>query len=241
VQPVSFESAELFRWSGQDVDRDLGKAYDALNRREPVDAKHDTNADFLLRTAMDAQVSSDLIRKAVAVKPLVTYPTGPAAELGRQLQMVASMIRANLKTRVYYVTLGGFDTHAQQGGQNGRHANLLRGFAESTKAFYDDLKKQGNDGRVLTLVFSEFGRRVGQNASQGTDHGTAAPMFLVGPMVKPGVLTPHPSMKDLDEGDLKFTTDFRSVYAGVLKGWLKADADEVLGKQKARAMDVVKA
>lgn len=240
VQPVSFESAELFRWTGQDVDRDLAKSYDALNRREPLNAGRDTNADFLLRTAMDAQVSSDLIRKAVSVKPLVTYPTGPAAELGRQLQMVASMIRANLKTRVYYVTLGSFDTHAQQGGQNGRHANLLKGFADATKAFYEDLKKQGNDGRVLTMVFSEFGRRVGQNASQGTDHGTAAPMFLVGPMVKPGVLTPHPSMKDLDEGDLKFTTDFRSVYAGVLNGWLKADAQSILGKQKFRELEVVK-
>ncbi len=240
VQPVSFESAELFRWSGQDIDKDLGRAYDSLNRREPTDPKRDTNADFLLRTAMDAQVSSDLIRKAVAVKPLVTYPTGQAAELGRQLQMVASMIRANLKTRVYYVTLGSFDTHAQQGGQQGRHANLLKGFADSVKAFYEDLKKQGNDGRVLTLVFSEFGRRVGQNASQGTDHGTAAPMFLLGPMVKPGVLNAHPSMKNLDEGDLKFTTDFRTVYAGVLDGWLKADADAILG-EKFRAMDVLRA
>ncbi|MFO0831374.1 MAG: DUF1501 domain-containing protein [Phycisphaerales bacterium] len=240
VQPVSFESAELFRWSGQDIDKDLGRAYDALNRREPAEGGHDTNADFLLRTAMDAQVSSDLIRKAVAVKPLVNYPTGQAAELGRQLQMVASMIRANLRTRVYYVTLGSFDTHAQQGGPQGRHAGLLKGFADATKAFYEDLKKQGNDGRVLTLVFSEFGRRVAQNASQGTDHGTAAPMFLLGPMVRPGVLTAHPSMKDLDEGDLRYTTDFRSVYAGVLNGWMKADADAILGKQKFLAMDVLR-
>ncbi len=239
VQPVSFESAELFRWSGQDIDADLGRAYDALNRRDPADSRKDTNADFLLRTAMDAQVSSDLIRKAVAVKPLVTYPTnGPSGELSRQLQMVASMIRADLKTKVYYVTLGSFDTHAQQGGQQGRHANLLRGFADATKAFYEDLKKQGNDTRVMTVVFSEFGRRVGQNASQGTDHGTAAPMFLVGPMVKAGVLTPHPSMKDLDEGDLRFSTDFRTVYAGVLNSWMKADSEKILG-QKFRAMNVL--
>ena len=241
VQPVSFESAELFRWSGQDIDRDLGKAYDALNRREPVNTRKDTNADFLLRTAMDAQVSSDLIRKAVSVKPLVTYPTnGPTGELSRQLQMVASMIRANLKTRVYYVTLGSFDTHAQQGGPQGRHANLLRSFADATKAFYEDLKKQGNDRRVLTMVFSEFGRRVAQNASQGTDHGTAAPMFLVGPMVKPGVLTAHPDMKNLEEGDLRYHTDFRTVYAGVLNEWLKADSTEILG-QKFKAMDVLRA
>jgi uncharacterized protein (DUF1501 family) len=244
VQPVSFETAELFRWAAQDIDKDLVGSYRALNRREEG-AGGDANSDFLLRTAMDAQVSSDLIRKAVGVKPLVAYPNqGPSGELAKQLQMVAAMIRADLKTRVYYVTLGSFDTHAQQGGPQGRHANLLRAMGDCTKAFYADLKEQGNDGRVLTMVFSEFGRRVGQNASQGTDHGTAAPMFLVGPMVKPGVLTKHPSMKekDLDEGDLVYGTDFRGVYASVLDDWLKADSKAILnaGKERIRPVGVLK-
>jgi uncharacterized protein (DUF1501 family) len=109
--------------------------------------------------------------------------------------MVAKMIRAGMKTRVYFVTHGGFDTHAGQGGANGRHANLLRQFATAVRAFYEDLKAQGNDGRVLTMCFSEFGRRVGQNASGGTDHGTAAPVMLFGPMVNAGVLNAHPSMR----------------------------------------------
>lgn len=226
VIPISFESAELFRWTGRDVDASLGDAYQRLSSagmQETMDP--DSNAGFLTRTALDAQVSSATIRRAVATKPRVQYPDG---ELSRQLQMVASMIAAGLKTRVYYVSLGGFDTHSGQGGENGRHANLLRFFGSALKAFYQDLKAQGNDQRVLTMSFSEFGRRVGQNASQGTDHGTAAPMFLAGPMVKAGIHNEHPSLKDLDQGDLKYGIDFRTVYAAVLDSWLKTDSRKVL-------------
>jgi uncharacterized protein (DUF1501 family) len=230
-KPVAFESAELFRWSGEDIHEALREPYHDLNRRGSVEGTEgggggDTNADFLMRTALDAQISSDKIRKAVAQKPLVAYPGN---ELGRQLQMVGSMIRAGLKTRVYYVTLGGFDTHSGQGGAQGRHGNLLANFADSLKAFYKDLKAQSNDGRVLTVTFSEFGRRVSQNASGGTDHGTAAPMFICGPMIRPGVIGDHPSLTDLDQGDLKYKIDFRSVYAGVLEQWLQADSKKVLG------------
>jgi len=227
TKPVSFESADLFRWSGEDIHEALREPYHDLNRRGASGGGGDTNADFLMRTALDAQISSDKIRKAVAQKSVVTYPGN---ELGRQLQMVGAMIRAGLKTRVYYVTLGGFDTHSGQGGAQGRHGNLLANFADSIKAFYADLKAQGNDSRVLTLSFSEFGRRVAQNASGGTDHGTAAPMFLFGPMVRPGVIGSHPSLTDLDQGDLKYLVDFRSVYAGVLEQWLKADSKKVLGE-----------
>ncbi|QYU71042.1 DUF1501 domain-containing protein [Leptolyngbya sp. 15MV] len=101
-------------------------------------------------------------------------------------------------------------------------------YAAAIKAFYADLKAQGNDARVLTMTFSEFGRRVGQNASQGTDHGTAAPMVLAGPMVRAGLIGEHPSLADLDDGDLKYRIDFRSVYAGVLEQWLKADSKAIL-------------
>ena len=96
-------------------------------------------------------------------------------------------------------------------------------------AFNDDLKAQGNQERVLTMVFSEFGRRVQQNASQGTDHGTAAPMFLMGTMVRPGIIGTHPSLTDLDAGDLKFGIDFRSVYASVLEEWMQSPPEKVLG------------
>lgn len=224
VQPVSFESADVFRWLGEDHDKALKDEYNQLNRREASGG--DSNADFLTKTALDAQVSSDMIRKAVASQPLVRYPGNG---LARQLSMIAQMIRAGMKTRIYYATLGGFDTHAGQGGPNGRHAQLLGQMASSIKAFYEDLKEQGNDGRVMTLTFSEFGRRVSQNASGGTDHGTAAPMFLFGPMVRPGVHGTHPSMSDLDNGDLKHTLDFRHVYAGVLGSWMGADAEAILG------------
>ncbi|HLP85985.1 MAG TPA: DUF1501 domain-containing protein [Phycisphaerales bacterium] len=242
IKPVAFEDPSLFRWSARDMDKGLASAYDELNRREEIingaapAAKKQTNAEFLVRTSLDAQVSSDLIRKAVANKPATNFPT---TDLGRQLSMVASMIKAGLKTRVYYTSFGSFDTHAGQGGTNGRHAQLLRQFGDAMKAFYTELKAQGNDQRVMTMSFSEFGRRVGQNASQGTDHGTAAPMMLFGPMVRGGVLNEHPSMRDLDDGDLRFTTDFRGVYAGVLNQWLKADATKVLDG-KFKALDVLK-
>lgn len=231
VNPVSFESADVFRWVGQDHDGALKDGYDRLNRREVHSA--DSNEAFLTRTALDAQVSSDLIRKAVSSRPLVRYPGNG---LARQLSMIAQMIRAGLKTRIYYATLGGFDTHAGQGGANGRHAQLLGQMASSMKAFYGDLKEQGNDGRVMTLTFSEFGRRVSQNASGGTDHGTAAPMFLFGPMVRPGVHGTHPSMSDLDGGDLKHTLDFRHVYAGVLDTWMGADSEAILSRRYRPAL-----
>jgi uncharacterized protein (DUF1501 family) len=238
IKPISFETEELFRWIGQDVNKKLLDPYQKLqDRPAATGADPDSNAAFLMRTALDAQISSDMIRKAVRQRPLVQYPGNN--DLARQLSMIASMIRAGLPTRVYYAQIGGFDTHAGQGGAQGRHGQLLGQFAAAVKAFYADLKAQENDGRVLTMSFSEFGRRVGQNASQGTDHGTAAPMFLFGPMVKPGVLTEHPSLSDLDEGDLKFTTDFRTVYAGVLEQWLKADSRKIL-EGSYRAVPVIK-
>lgn len=236
-KPVAFDNAELFRWTGSDVHRSLGEPYERINRRgSAAGVDGESNAGFLMRTALDAQLSSEQIRKAVSQRPLVSYP---GSDLARQLSMVGSMIRAGLKTRVYYVTMGGFDTHAGQGGENGRHSQLLGQVSGALKAFYDDLKAQGNDGRVLTMTFSEFGRRVYQNASQGTDHGTASQMFLMGPMVKAGVLNDHPSLTDLDNGDLKYTTDFRAVYAGVLEGWLKGDSKKIL-EGTYRAVQVIK-
>jgi uncharacterized protein (DUF1501 family) len=235
-QPIGFESAELFQWLGKGVDESLAAPYQQISRRGVVEGVDpETSAGFLMRTSLDAQISSDQIRKAVSQRPMVAYPGN---ELARQLAMVSSMIRAGLPTRVYYVTLGGFDTHAGQGGENGRHAQLMNQLGSSVKAFYEDLKAHGNDQRVLTMSFSEFGRRVGQNASGGTDHGTAAPMFLAGPMVKPGVIGDQPSLTDLDSGDLKHRIDFRSVYAGILTNWLKADANKVL-EGSFRALPVI--
>jgi uncharacterized protein (DUF1501 family) len=236
TKPVSFETADLFRWTGQDVHKDLAEPYRRINERAPAPDEHSTAA-FLMRTAMDAQISSDQIRTAVAARSLVQYPP---SQLGQQLSMVAKMIRAGLRTRVYYVTHGSFDTHAGQGGANGRHAQLLAQFAQAVNAFYNDLDAQHAADRVLTMSFSEFGRRVSQNASQGTDHGTAAPMMLFGPMVRAGVIGAQPSLADLDQGDLKYAIDFRSVYAGILDDWLQADSETVL-EGKYRPAQIINA
>lgn len=224
-KPVSFENAKLFQWMGKDLPSDMGNPYDAINRAGALEGVTAGSQEaFLMRTALDAQLSSDRIRAAMAKTPLVSYPNTKLAE---QLKSVGAMIRDQMKTRVYYVSLAGFDTHS---GQQGAHGNLMREVSEALLAFQNDLKAQGNDGQVMTMVFSEFGRRVRQNASGGTDHGTAAPMFVIGKRVKAGVHGNHPSLTDLDQGDLKFTTDFRSVYATLLDSWMGAPSSKVLGQ-----------
>ncbi|MGV6815484.1 MAG: DUF1501 domain-containing protein [Phycisphaerales bacterium] len=223
MMPVSFESADVFQWEGQAFSDDLVDLHHQLTDHPMNPDAPGSNADFLTRTAMDARISSETIRKAVAAEPLVKYP---GSDLATQLSMIGSMIRAGMKTRVYYASFGSFDTHANQ---PSGHARLLRQFADAMRAFQKDLKAQGNDGRVTTMCFSEFGRRVAQNASNGTDHGTAAPMFLIGSKVKGGFHSRHPSLTNLDNGDLKYTADFRSVYAELLDNWLDSKSPEVLG------------
>ncbi|MBO6514709.1 MAG: DUF1501 domain-containing protein [Phycisphaerales bacterium] len=230
MMPVAIEKADLYQWTGDKLGRGLsGEYHKTIKENEAMTTKSgaDDNRSFLVRTAMDAQLSSQKIRKAVDAESLVSYPN---TALANQLSMVASMIRAGMPTRVYYVSHGSFDTHANQGGLQGTHARLLGQLSDAVDAFYKDLKAQENDGRVLSMCFSEFGRRVGQNGSGGTDHGTAAPMFMFGPMVKPGLHSRYPSLTDLDEGDLKYTADFRQVYSEVLDGWLSAPSRDVLGR-----------
>jgi uncharacterized protein (DUF1501 family) len=190
-------------------------------------AKNDLSTlDFLQRTALDAQLSSDkILAIARKYKSSVVYPQG---QLAASLNIIARMIAGGLPTRVYYASQGGFDTHA---GQINAHERLMGDFNDATAAFIADLKQQGNFERVLLMTFSEFGRRVQENANGGTDHGAAAPMFVLGGKVKAGFLGKHPSLSDLDHGDLKFNTDFRSVYGTVLDQWLKAPSQLVLGRK----------
>ena len=223
-RPIAFESADLFRWLGADAGGQMEDEYQRMVRAgELEDVAAGSQESFLMRTALDAQVTSDRIRAAVKKAPLARYP---GSALAKQLQTVAAMIRDGMKTRVYYVSMGGFDTHANQPNS---HGNLMRQLGDAMLAFQNDLKAQGNDGRVMTMCFSEFGRRVRQNASNGTDHGTAGPVFVVGPNVNPGLQGKYPSLTDLDGGDLKFTTDFRGVYQELLGKWMKAPTREVLG------------
>jgi uncharacterized protein (DUF1501 family) len=191
--------------------------------------KHGGSAlDFLERTALDAQMSSDKIR-AISTK-VENRGNYPGSQLANSLKLVARLIGGGLPTRVYYVSQGGYDTHTNQAGTQQR---LLKDLGDSVKAFTEDLKAQGNLSRVMVMTFSEFGRRVAENANGGTDHGAAAPMFIVGDKVKAGLLGKYPSLApaDLFEGDVKFNVDFRSVYAGLLEGWLKTPSAPILGRQ----------
>ncbi|MFW5682999.1 MAG: DUF1501 domain-containing protein, partial [Phycisphaeraceae bacterium] len=179
ARPVTFERPELFRWLAEGRHPAIDRAYDTIHHREAVtqpaaSPPHDNAADFVYRTALDARAASDRVRKALEKDPKTSFPRGKLAD---QLRTVAAMIRAELPTRVYYVALGGFDTHA---GQPWRHQNLLGELAKSLAGFQKELDATGHADRVVTLTFSEFGRRVRENASQGTDHGAAGPVFLTG-------------------------------------------------------------
>jgi uncharacterized protein (DUF1501 family) len=142
------------------------------------------------------------------------------------LKRVAQLIDAGLSTRVYYVALDGFDTHSDQAAA---HAGLLEQLGGALAAFAEDLQTHSQLDRVMTLVFSEFGRRVEENASRGTDHGAAAPVFLVGSRVQSGIIGKHPRLDDLADGDLKFQLDFRAVYASLLTQWLGWSATPIFG------------
>jgi uncharacterized protein (DUF1501 family) len=243
---VTFSRPEKFRWrAAPNAEGQPLSGEEAFYRQliaEPTDTapvegnsiaalpgKTQTNTsteDFLRRTALDAQLSSDKIL-AIARKYKSNMPY-PSTQLGASFNLIARMIGGGLPTRVYYASLGGFDTHA---GQINSHERLMGTLNDAITAFVADLKQQGNFERVLLMTFSEFGRRVAENANSGTDHGAAAPMFLIGGAVKPGLIGKHPSLTDLDNGDLKFGTDFRSVYASVLEQWLRAPSQLVLGRK----------
>jgi uncharacterized protein (DUF1501 family) len=178
---------------------------------------------MIAETARDAYHGGDLLRSKIAgYTTSVAYPTDGFSQ---QLKLAAQLIGSNTGTRIVFVSLGSFDTHA---GQRAQQDRLLGYLGNGLKAFYADLELHGNAKRVLAMTFSEFGRRVTQNASNGTDHGTAMPLFVVGGAVKGGVYGDHPSLTDLDQGDLKFATDFRSVYATVLASWLGRNPSDVL-------------
>jgi uncharacterized protein (DUF1501 family) len=221
--------------SAESIYRDLNRPETIVS--DPLDGgsigsisgiyQHDVSTlDFLQRTALDAQLSSDRIG-AIARKhqSTVEYPQGRLAD---NLNLVARMIAGDLATRVYYVSQSGYDTHTNQ---TGAHERLLRELGQAIGAFCKDLKAQGNFDRVTLMTFSEFGRRVAQNGSNGTDHGAAAPLFVLGGAIKPGMYGKQPSLTALNNGDLVFNVDFRSVYGTVLENWLNAPSKRILGRE----------
>jgi len=185
----------------------------------------DAPVDYLYKTMAETLSSANYLFEQSRQKPtMATYPT---TALGKDLKTIASLILADTDTAVYYVSLGSFDTHINQEAQQKR---LFQELNDALAAFTNDLKANGKWEDVLVATFSEFGRRVSQNASGGTDHGTANNMmFFSGSLRQKGLLNPMPDLLDLDQGDLKFQVDFRQVYATLLERWLGADAEKTLG------------
>lgn len=179
--------------------------------------------EFMRTIARSANVYARVVK--TAADKGATAGSYPNTDLGAKLKVVSQLISGGLKSRVYLVSWANnnFDTHANQGGATGAHANLLNDLSSSVAAFMADLKTQGLDERVTGMTFSEFGRRVSENGSLGTDHGTAAPLFVFGKHVNGGVYGNDPDLTDLDEiGDLKMQYDYRDVYASVLLQWFGA-------------------
>lgn len=245
---IAMSSPEMYRWI-HGRDSALEEAFAALNAPETgepdgsgasidmlagspsaSDPPSENPLAFLERTALNAQLSSAQVRAitAKAGASEAAYPAG--GRLAQSLRLVARMIAGGLPARVYYVSHGGFDTHHNQGGERGTHQNLLRQFDEALTAFVTDLKNKGLFDQVALMTFSEFGRRVHPNGSRGTDHGTAAPVFVVGGRVRGGRYGHAPSLTDLDRGDLRHSVDFRSVYASLLREWLDTPPGSVLGR-----------
>jgi len=184
-------------------------------------------ADYLYKTMAETLSSADYIFQQSKMHP--TTADYPKTELGNSMKTIASLIFSEINTKVYYVSLGSFDTHINQEAQQQR---LFTEMNEAVKAFVKDLKTNNRFDDVLLFTFSEFGRRVAQNASNGTDHGTANNLFLIsGGLKQKGLINPLPDLADLDEGDLKYKVDFKNVYATVLNKWLKANDKEILAKQ----------
>ncbi|RYZ00054.1 MAG: DUF1501 domain-containing protein [Chitinophagaceae bacterium] len=182
--------------------------------------------DYLYKTMAQTLSSADHIYRQSRLHP--TGAAYPASNLGKDLKTIASLIYSEINTKVYYVSLGSFDTHVNQETQQAR---LFKEMNDAVGAFVKDLKAAGRFQDVLVMTFSEFGRRVAQNASGGTDHGTANNLFLLGGGLKQhGLLNALPDLSDLDDGDLKHQVDFKSVYATLLRKWLGADDKAILGK-----------
>ncbi len=179
---------------------------------------------FVRRVALSSCANARRIEQVAARNDSRdSYPSYPLAS---RLRQIARLIESDFGARIYYTSLAGFDTHS---GQSLVHGSLLRELAESLAAFNADVSRLGLADRVLCMTFSEFGRRLNENGSQGTDHGAAAPMFLIGRNLHSGIIGSAPNLADLDQGDVRFQTDFRSVYAAVLERWLHLDSAAVLG------------
>lgn len=213
--------------------KDPRRLYSSSNEQfyKDINASHhgtEETVDYLYKTMSNTLSSADYIYEQSKLHP--TTASYPATELGRNLKTISTLILSDINTKVYYVSLGSFDTHVAQEQQQKR---LFTELNDAVKAFTADLKKNNRFQDVLMMTFSEFGRRVSQNASNGTDHGTANNMFFIsGGLKQKGLLNEMPDLSDLNEGDLKHKVDFKDVYATVLNKWLGTDDKMILGRQQ---------
>ena len=225
VQVPSIASVDQFRLKIADE----GMSGNAMLSNKSTDTETKSDSDdllgFLQASTEAAVAASERLEKAL--KTPDTQSEFPQTDLGEKLRVISRLILAGLSTRVYYVTLDGFDTHSQQAVA---HAGLLRHWSDALDAVVRRMERAGQADRVLVMTFSEFGRRVQENASEGTDHGAAAPVFFAGCSLSKPVIGELPSLTDLDDGDLKFHTDFRSVYATVVEQWFKDKSKQILGE-----------
>jgi len=209
----------LFNTSNEKYFKEIAANHSSEASEKPV--------DYLYKTMAETVSSADYIFKQSRMHP--TNAEYPKSDIGNSLKTIASLIFSDINTKVYYLSLGSFDTHVNQEGQQKR---LFTEMNDAITAFVKDLKTNNRFQDVMLMTFSEFGRRVSQNASGGTDHGTANNMFFVsGGLQQKGVLNALPDLADLQEGDLKYKIDFKNVYATVLNKWLNADDKKILGSQ----------
>jgi len=212
--------------------KDPRRLYSSSNEKfyKDINSTHESSeetVDYLYKTMSETLSSADYIFRQSQLHP--TSQVYPNSELGKNLKTISSLIQSDINTKVYYVSIGSFDTHTNQDAQQKR---LFTELNDAINAFTTDLKRNNRFQDVLMMTFSEFGRRVSQNASNGTDHGTANNMFFIsGGLKEKGLLNPLPDLTDLNDGDLKHKVDFKNVYATVLNKWLGSDDKMILGKK----------
>jgi uncharacterized protein (DUF1501 family) len=208
---------KLSRAAGDSFLRNIGKKY------TPPD---EADLTFLYKTMVEVQESAEYItKKAKTYRSSFTYPNHA---FGEGMKQIAELITADTNTRIYYISLPGFDTHVNQ---KSRQSNLLSIYAQSVGTLIKDLRSNGLFDDILMLTFSEFGRRVHENGSLGTDHGAANNLLVMGDQLKsPGIFNSAPLLTQLNEGDLQYQLDFRSVYAHILEEWLGTEPSSILSK-----------
>jgi uncharacterized protein (DUF1501 family) len=196
-------------------------------KQQQLDSHEHDHVAYLYKTLIETQQSAAYLQEKTKVyRSKQTYPNG---EFARHLKTIAELIASGVESRVYYASLTGFDTHVRQAGQQ---ANLLKELSEGIHSFVQDLQQHREFENTVIMVFSEFGRRVEQNGSNGTDHGTANNLFLIsGNLKNAGIYNAPANLQDLDQGDLKYTIDFRNIYATLLQNWLQTDPGAILGNK----------